>query len=270
MEEHPLLTKEKLMKILRQAENEEEIEILEYSVKPGTEAGDNYASEIAKCDITAKVGGRKKDFHWMVKMESTLSDFTKGLHLDEKEIIYYKEMVPKWNKLAEDRGASFRINNYGTPYAEYNGGKTRSILVMDNLKYHGYDEPPNKKKGLTLAHAKLALEELARFHALGYVYLKSYPNGLEEGIAANQAFLKDHIRDDPPPPALHMFRSFSSEIAHRTSIIQEPGQDFVSIFERFQAKNDAFDYLQQVIAPKPGAFNVICHSDMWFNNMLFK
>ncbi len=269
MEEHALLTISKLLEILEKVENNKEVQLLAYSVKPGTEKGDNYASEIAKVDITAKVGTETKEYHWMVKIEPVITEFTKRLHLEEKEITYYKEIVPKWHRLAEERKASFRINSFDSPYSEYHEEEgRRSILVMQNLRHCGYTDAPNKKKGLTLAHAKVALEEIARFHALGYAYIKSYPEGIEAGKAANDIFIADHLKADPKTQ--DVFKAFTSEFMHRVGVVEEPGQDLVSVYQKFLYKNDAFEYFLRITEPKSDAFNVICHADLWFNNMLFR
>ena len=39
----------------------------------------------------------------------------------------------------------------------------------------------NKKKGLSPKHVWLALDEMAKYHALGHAWLKSYPGGAEQG-----------------------------------------------------------------------------------------
>ncbi len=270
MEEHDTLTKKKLLEILWKVEGNQDVEILSCSVQPGTEKGENYASEMLRCDLTAVVGKEEKDYHWMVKLEPVLTEFTKGMHLEEKEITYYKELMPKWNLIAEEKKASFRITNLDSPFAELGEKGKRSILVMENLCHHGYTDAPNKKKGLSLDHIKVALEELARFHSLGYVYLKSYPNGLEEGRRKNEVFITDYMTAETASGAQVLFKRLSDEIINTVGLIQEPGQDFVSIYQRFRDENDPYKFIQRLLRAKPDAFNVICHGDVWFNNMLFK
>ena len=272
MEEHNILTRNKLLEILQTVEMGKKVEILHFSVMPATEQGENFISELLKCDITARVNKEEKEYHWMVKIEPVVTEFTKGMHMEEKEIVYYKEMLPKWNKLAAERGAPFITNNFVSPYAEYHGGKEkRSILVMENLLSHGYTEPPNKKKGLSLAHTKVALEELARFHALSYAYLKSYPNGLEEGKADNAVFTTNYLNTTPPTRLCKFFKGYTNvNFVKIIGCVEEPGQDLESIYQKFQAVNDPFELLQMLYKPRHNSFNVVCHGDLWFNNILFK
>ncbi len=271
-QEHDVLTKDKLTQILRKLEKTKDVEILKLSVKPGTEAGDNYASEIAKCDMTARVGGNEeKEYHWMVKMSPVITSFTVGMHLEENEVIYYDEMAPKWNGIAAERKASFRLNSFAAPYTELpKDDSGRSILAMENLTYQGYTDAPHKKKGLSLAHAKVALEEIARFHALGYVYMKTYPGGLDKAHADNEVFLTDYVYVKPSDAMKSMFESFMSTFFVAVKAIQEPGQDLVTIFDKFNDAHDPVKYIKEMFTAQPDKFNLICHGDLWFNNMLFK
>ncbi len=270
IKEHDTLTKSKLLEILQTVEKNKKVEILEHSVSPGTETGENFCSEIARCDIVARIGKEVKEYHWIVKLEPILTEFTEGQHVEEKEITYYQFLMSEWNKLAEEKMASFRITNFDSPFAELGKKGKRSILVMENLCHHGYTDAPNKKKGLSLDHIKVALEELARFHSLGYVYLKSYPNGLEEGRRKNEVFITDYMTAETASGAQVLFKRLSDEIINTVGLIQEPGQDFVSIYQRFRDENDPYKFIQRLLRAKPDAFNVICHGDVWFNNMLFK
>ena len=270
IKEHDTLTKSKLLEILQTVEKNKKVEILEHSVSPGTETGENFCSEIARCDIVARIGKEVKEYHWMVKLEPILTEFTEGQHVEEKEITYYQFLMSEWNKLAEEKMASFRITNFDSPFAELGKKGKRSILVMENLCHHGYTDAPNKKKGLSLDHTKMALEELARFHALGYVYLKNNSNGLKEEEDKIAIFTTDYLILHPSPKTEGLMKQFTKEIVNTVCLIEEPGQDFVAIYERFQKKTDPYELLQMLYKPKSNAFNVICHGDVWFNNILFK
>ncbi len=271
-EEHSLLTKEKLLDILQHIEKTKDVKIINHSVKPGTEAGDNYASEMAKCDITAQVEGKKKEYHWMVKMSPVITSFGKGMHMEEKEIMYYSSMFSKYNEMAEKKGATYRINNIPAPYTEFHQDEEnkRCIIAMENLQYHGYRDAPNKKKGLSLAHAKLALEEIAKFHAFGYSYINSYPGGTEEGRKKNKIFTTCYLFDEQTEGGKNLLTNMTANTSRVVKLIEEPGQNLTDIYEKFHADNNVPEYNRRVFSPNKEGFNVICHGDLWFNNMLFK
>ncbi len=265
-----MLTKQKLTYILRQVERMN-VEIVNYSVKSGSEKGDNFASEMVRCDLTAKVAGQVKDYHWMVKLEPATTHFTKGRHFEENEIIFYSNLLPRWNQLAQRRQASFRLNSFAAPYTEFHEEEqTRSVLVMENLQCHGYTDAPNKKKGLSLDHAKVVLAEVARFHALGYVYLKNFPGGIKAGREAHEVFLTDYLHAKPSPGMVQLRKGMFHNIRLMVELIQEPGQDLVGILDRFHRERDVFVHLSRLNSPNPEGFNVPCHGDLWYNNMLFK
>ena len=274
MGEHTLLTTEKLLHILQTSEGTKDVSITKHSVRPGTEAGENFASELSRVEITATVNGKEKEYHWMVKMTpENNTSFTMGAHMEENEITYYRDIIPAWNRMAKEKGASFRINNLPAPYTELypeEEGAKRSILVMEDLACHGYKDAINKKKGYSLAHAKVALEEIARFHALSHSYIVNYPGGMEKAKEDNKIFMTDYTCVEANPVRANITRSLVEYAAFTLDLIQEPGQNFGDIYRKFLEENDALEYSKMIMAPNPDGFNVICHSDLWFNNMLFK
>jgi hypothetical protein len=57
-----------------------------------------------------------------------------------------------------------------------------SIIAMQNATTFGYRDAINKKKGLNPEHVGMALSELAKYHACGYAFMKSYPGGIKQGL----------------------------------------------------------------------------------------
>ncbi len=270
--EHETLTKQKLHSILQETEGTDAITILQYSAKPGTEVGDNYSGELVKLDFRAQVGESKKEYHWMVKLTSVASTLLRGTHAEEKEIMFYRDLLLKWNEMAQEKGAKFRLNNYLAPYTEFNpddSGK-RSILAMENLQYYGYEDAPHKKLGLSLDHVKLALEEVAHFHALGYHYIKSYPGGINEGLEKNRTFITDYIVASAAPGPLNFRNASPGRIRSTLKFIEESGQDLSEIFWKSHEKDDITKRFKEAFSPNADGFNVLCHGDLWFNNLLFR
>ncbi len=269
-QDHPVLTKEKLLEVVQQVEGTKDVVIAECVRSPGTKPGDNYGSELVKCDLVARVGGKEKTFHWMVKLQLLDTSFAE-VHLEEKEIFCYDYALKKWNSIAEEKEASFRLNSIKAPYTELHREKDkRSILVMENMKHLGYEDALDKKKGLSLSHAKLVLEEIARFHALGYVWVKNHPEGIEGGRAANKIFLTDYIYAEPPQDVYNMMKSTTDKFLATIKLVQEPGQNLDEIYEKFTSTVDPFAHFTKLSATNNDLFNVVCHGDLWFNNTLFK
>ena len=106
----------------------------------------------------------------------------RGLHMEEKEIGFYTKIIPQWKNIIEERKANIRLNFGDIYYTEFSPDvQEGSIIAMQNLNTLGYRDAVNKKKGLSPKHVSLALDEMAKYHALGHAWLKSYPGGAEQG-----------------------------------------------------------------------------------------
>ncbi len=51
--------------------------------------------------MTAVVDGIEKEHHWMVKLQLESTVIMEGMRVEEKEIKFYTEMLPKWKRLAK-------------------------------------------------------------------------------------------------------------------------------------------------------------------------
>ena len=91
-----------------------------------------------------------------------------------------------------NRGAKIDLKFCQVPYTELpQDANSPSFIVMDNLSYDGFKEPKNKKDGLTFEYCNLVMEELAKFHTTGYVYLNhSFKGGLNEGLEKNAMYCR--------------------------------------------------------------------------------
>ena len=59
----------------------------------------------------------------------------------------------------------------------------------------------NKKKGLSPKHVLLSLDEMAKYHALGHAWLKSYHGGTEQGCNSIDIFVPESV---PEPVLSHV------------------------------------------------------------------
>ena len=166
-----------------------------------------------------------------------------------------------------------------------------STIAMQNLRRIGFADAVNKKKGLNIHYAKLALAELAKFHSLGYVYINSFKGGIEGNqhkILQQLVFLKacnlggrkeedfmttDFFVGSPTPKLKEIFDKFKDPqiegFYDLLSTVQEPGQDFVGSLKAKHKEEDIMDARDELCRPRDDEFNTFCHGDAWFNNMMF-
>jgi len=78
--------------------------------------------------------------------------------------------------MAKANGDLASINCFDSVYSEFHEDPSKgSLLVMTDLKALGYEaaETQNTTFSLSLPHLKLALKELAKFHAFGEIFLRN-------------------------------------------------------------------------------------------------
>lgn len=223
-QQHPVLTPEKLLHMVKTIEKTDNVELINQVVRPGTEKGENYASELSAVEVEAKVNGSAKKYQWMIKlppMDKGRLMINEAMMLEKREIAFYNDLVPKFQDLIRAkyvyvslvvkfnprfdpwscRGANIQLNFAPTPYTECKDDSDEpSILCMENLKAEGFSDPIDKKKGLTLDYCKLVVDELAKFHAVSYVFFKpEFKDNLQEGLKRNELYCRDFAFSDPPP-----------------------------------------------------------------------
>ncbi len=193
---------------------------------------------------------------------------------EEKEMLFYSDMLPEWRKLICDRGAKFDINCSRSLYSEIHDDVQKgSILVMENLTWHGFNDDVDRTKGLDIHHAKVALAELAKFHALGYAKLNSYPGGINEGVRANPELCLDYLYINCAN--LDVQETFTASMVtgmqYQLEVAQEPGQDFVRAFhQKLKEEGGVLALRKRLYTPRKGEFHTLAHGDAHLMNIMFK
>ncbi len=81
-------------------------------------------------------------------------------------------VLPAWKEMLRRSGSDIDLHFCDCHYTELSGDT--SIIALDNLsKNGGYRHAINKTRGLNASHVRLALAELAKYHACGYAFVKS-------------------------------------------------------------------------------------------------
>ncbi len=118
-EDHPILTKAKLVHIIKESEGAKEVELLESNIQALSSLGKNYSGDIIFCKLKAKVDGKNKDFDWAIKLPPIAAKERMPMHrecnVEKKEIIFYRELLPALEKLVEEKKANFRFSSWSSP-----------------------------------------------------------------------------------------------------------------------------------------------------------
>ncbi|XP_078049723.1 uncharacterized protein LOC144476521 [Augochlora pura] len=147
--------------------------------------GENYGSTILKVDVDLKKGhdGEQEQLHLIGKMLPP-TEFQRRIFNSSKtffkEIFMYETIMPAYNKLESSLKPkevfNFLPKFYGSrmslqPDVEMDDD---AVFLMENLKAYGYYHGV-RSVGYDMEHSKLALQALAKFHALGMAMKQKQP-----------------------------------------------------------------------------------------------
>ncbi|KAK7081596.1 hypothetical protein SK128_024979 [Halocaridina rubra] len=148
-----------------------------------TKPGESFNAELILLDVQAELKSvegtnsitQEKEYNLVVKFlasDALTCEIIKRCEYQIKEFKMYSEVIPELNKFQADRAN----DEYSLNLPAYVYGKCTDkeyVLVMENIKVLGYETIP-KKEGIDFHHAKLAVNHVARLHAVSYAYDKSF------------------------------------------------------------------------------------------------
>lgn len=136
------------------------------------------------------------------------------------------------------------------------------MLVLSDLKDQGF-AMLDRFEGLNEAATLLVLERIAKFHAVSLVYREKFG---EFGPYVQQKYMR--------PEIVAISRSFADRSSKMLiEAVEDWGMD-EKILDLLRRSKDVF--LEEFIAgtdpdtAHPDDFQVLCHGDLWMNNMMFK
>jgi hypothetical protein len=268
-----------------------------FSIRSGSNAGDNYTSILYSIDVVLKSG---KELFLLLKVfpyHPARQDFLKMVNIFSKEVSAYSIWIPALQKLDP---------NFKLPFAPYLGGqavdfkapgadKTKTgfldnyILMTDIRKTHGYTMT-DRRKGLDFEHTKLVLKELGKIHAASWVYMQKKGT---EVLWGEFPFLKDEMfNDEMAEQFAPMMEGITAQAINHVKDALGNDSPVVAGIETLSDPKYGTERLQKYLAPegideeeveswmrvqhpRDSNFNttpwrLACHGDCWVNNMLFR
>uniref|UniRef100_A0A1B6DKL1 CHK kinase-like domain-containing protein n=1 Tax=Clastoptera arizonana TaxID=38151 RepID=A0A1B6DKL1_9HEMI len=144
---------------------------------------------------------------------------------------------------------------------------TNSVLVLQDLLAEGY-KSVDRLQGLDLAHSKVAIKALGKFHATSFA-LKHKDNTMYKKLTS-------HLKEVIFVPEAMPFFSSSMEAALKTAItamrVPCSGTKLImddAIHKLQSLRGRLFNRLMSLVTLK-GPMSVICHGDFWINNIVFR
>ncbi|XP_072749880.1 uncharacterized protein [Anoplolepis gracilipes] len=247
-------------KILHKSEKDNSIQVIDIFIKPATNKGDNYASDMLRVSVEYSRNQNgckiKENISVIVKFEPTTEGVRTTLitqaRLFDTEIAMMTDTLNKMNKLLNSK---YCLGGKVLDVQEHNP----RLLVLEDLAPIGY-RMACRQSGLDLIHSILALHGLARFHATSVAICEKEPK-------QKQRYLRGMFCHGHPPELSGYFILSTTHLAREMANwpgMKKYADKIAKIADNiYQMGIDAAKYCED-------DFNVINHGDCWVNNMMFR
>lgn len=246
-----------------------------FTVKEKTvEAGDitGNLSESGKVVVSLGMNsGEKLVYDWFIKIlpkDHKNSELMHKFNIFENEINFYKEIAPDLLKFLRDNGVM--DVEFDIPKLLFADNKEEgAVIILEDISVQGYGQGRDENGGRFLSEekAKLAIDAIARIHAVSKLYNAHNTTKLgEKHIALRH---NDMWEDDGFLDRLSAMKDSYCEVLKKSS-----EHDSARLLERFQQAFDSSMQLKNICAeryaPKKPGTVYLQHGDFHFNNLLFK
>lgn len=143
-------------------------------------------------------------------------------------------------------------------------GLEDDVIVLEDMAHNGY-VMPNKFKPFDLQHCKILMNTLARFHAKSLVFEELYKKSLHDEFSHCMQETLWPLKDGRAKAM------FDAAVKGIVSLIDLMTDLDVDQRKRFTTKviELCVDHANKLL-PSMRHKNVLCHGDLWANNILFK
>nr|XP_045584421.1 uncharacterized protein LOC123746727 isoform X4 [Procambarus clarkii] len=240
------------------------VHVTSFKVNPGTKPGENFSSELVKLEVEAMVTGDNittpAHYSLVAKFlsgEAFVREKVKYVNGHLREFLIFSQIISELNAFqAKLAGNKYRIDIPAFVYGR--SSDDAHVVIMEDLRPLGY-ETVDKRDGLDLQHALMAVDRLARLHAVSYAYDKTH----------------DFINNFPIPKLTenypNMMTSLMTIVLENCIKIVE-NKDNKNLTEKIKASKENLLTLYESQMKNQDVQNIIClcHEDFWTNNMMFK
>ncbi|XP_055687441.1 uncharacterized protein LOC129792412 [Lutzomyia longipalpis] len=262
VEEVPrFLNKDYIEGLVRKIENTDNVKLEKFELRPVTKKGNHYASVMIRILVDYVVES-KNHKHLPLILKTTYDekhDETESIKLLKEFDIHSREMV-MYAKVLDNFHKLLRSINDDTQFSarRYCEDKATNTMVFEDLMVRHY-KCANRIERLDMAHAKLALKKLAKFHATSIMYKQKEPT-------AYAAFGKAFFSRDHPDARDFCLKQYDGlvELLSDLDGYEYYANKLIKFRDIFVEKGIELYDTQE------SNFNVLLHGDFWSNNMMFR
>ncbi|XP_013107718.2 uncharacterized protein LOC106087275 [Stomoxys calcitrans] len=233
--------------------------ITKFEVKPGSTAGENYATIILKINVEVELqDGSSKSMSFMVKTchdSDMIREMLKSHNMFDVEKGMYDDIVPAFEKLYADAGKQV---NFGPK--SYKLDTQELYVLLENLSPRGFKNA-NRLEGLDMDHTESVLKKLALWHAASAVYAEKIGQYEDK-------YLYSMFREETKPMMRMVQEKFTNTFIDCAKSYSNY-EVYQTDMEKF-GKEDTVEAMYRITKFTPKEFNVLNHGDCWCNNIMFQ
>lgn len=259
---HEVLKDEECFEIIRKKLRQDAMDdfsLIDYEVVPITEVN-GYMGQYFTLKATVACPEsplEKKNINFFTKIppptSSPLYDYIQKHGTFRKEVALYTRVFPEVFNGLDKRCIP-----------ECFLGLENDVIVLEDMAHSGY-VMTDKAKPFDFEHCKVLMKTLAKFHAKSFIFEESYQKNLHDEFAHCMQETLWPITDSR---AKDMFDAAVKGIISMVDLITDLSLDKREDFKEKIAKISADHALK--LSPSAKHKNVLCHGDLWANNILYK
>ncbi|XP_037714887.1 uncharacterized protein LOC119558551 [Drosophila subpulchrella] len=254
------LTEEYLEQRLRTYYKDDQLKVLKILAKPATEKGQNYMSLMTRIHVDYQQSDglvQKRSYIVKQALSENVPQAKVFVEYDvyNREMDMYEFVLPKMKELLQEAGLKGKIAADAVAVdREY------STMILEDLSQYNYVNA-DRVKQLDLAHTKLTLEMLAKFHAASIILIQRHPKLLSKCF--NTHFFS---RDKEGYTEVYqgVFRAFLRFIDEQPDLKRSYGDKLEKLH------NFIMEYGARVFEVNEEELQTLIHGDCWTTNIMFQ
>ncbi|XP_046389628.1 uncharacterized protein LOC124158538 [Ischnura elegans] len=255
-----------------------------YNAKPVSDKIVGFMGKHLLVTVTVWVEGKKQDILFFVKMLPTSEShrsFLAELRYFQKEIAFYEVFEPIMTSLLPSEhplpipSCYFTVGGRSGDAGPPAKSEDTEMIILEDVSKKGY-VIRDKMIPLDLEHARIVMRTIARFHAASFLMKSNSPSARrpdnanymdEVFLPAKEMFLTKERTSSGYQWAMATAKTTSSAVAGFWP--EHFGSDEKKEEIRQRVK-ECWGKLFQITQPSEKYFNVLCHGDVWVNNIMFR
>ncbi|XP_045777983.1 uncharacterized protein LOC123875925 isoform X1 [Maniola jurtina] len=150
----------------------------EITVKAKETGGANYTSTLFVVNVSSPDQENLKLFVKVASVGESIRGIMHADYLYRTERLFYTQLTKIYEEIQEERNIPAEHRFIFPKFYGCNGNYCKETVVMEDLAAVGF-EPVDRLKSIDWDHAKAAVENLAKFHALSFAFEKYRPEEFE-------------------------------------------------------------------------------------------